>query len=114
MYEHFISGVEAVFFYSAVHADEETYSDPSLFDPYRFINDDGQFVQKQDNVVFGMGSRRCIGENLAKVEMFYFVTAMLQKFKFRRADECRKLDFSPVSGASMRPKPFNMIAEPRT
>ena len=65
----------------SVHLDPKCWENPTVFNPYRHIDEDGKLVTNQGNFYpFGAGRRVCAGEPLAKVELFLFVSWMLQKF----------------------------------
>ncbi|KAJ7331593.1 hypothetical protein OS493_019178 [Desmophyllum pertusum] len=74
---------------------------PPFFNPYRHIDEDGKLVTNQGNFYpFGAGRRVCAGEPLAKVELFLFVSWMLQKFTLVGEDghpPKAKGAFNPVS-----------------
>lgn len=54
-----------------------------VFDPYRHIDDQGQWITDKGNFYpFGAGRRTCAGEPLAKMELFMFLSWMLHKFTF--------------------------------
>ncbi|KAM3916071.1 cytochrome P450 2W1-like [Leptodactylus fuscus] len=55
---------------------------PLQFNPEHFLDVEGKFVEKEAFVPFSAGRRRCLGENLAKMELFIFFTGLLQKFTF--------------------------------
>jgi cytochrome P450 len=50
------------------------WKDGTEFRPERFISADGA-VKKDDHLIpFSVGKRQCLGETLAKVELFLFFT----------------------------------------
>ena len=67
----------------SVHMDPKCWENPTVFNPYRHIDEDGKLITNQGNFYpFGAGRRFCAGEPLAKVELFLFLSWMLQKFTF--------------------------------
>ena len=67
----------------SIHLDPKCWENPTIFNPYRHIGGDGKLVTNQGNFYpFGAGRRVCAGEALAKVELFLFISWMLQKFTF--------------------------------
>jgi cytochrome P450 len=66
----------------AVHHDEKLFPDPFTFRPERFINERGQFVKHEAVIPFSLGKRFCLGEPLARMELFLYFASMLQKFTF--------------------------------
>ncbi|KYO28720.1 cytochrome P450 2A13-like [Alligator mississippiensis] len=53
----------------------------------------------------GAGKRYCFGEMLARMELFLFVTSILQHFRFESPIDCQDLDISPklMQGRSKMP-----------
>ena len=67
----------------SIHLDPQCWENPTLFNPYRHIGADGKLLTNQGNFYpFGAGRRVCAGEALAKVELFLFISWMLQRFTF--------------------------------
>ena len=67
----------------SVHLDPKCWDNPAVFNPYRHIEENGELITNQGNFYpFGAGRRFCAGEPLAKVELFLFLSWMLQKFTF--------------------------------
>jgi cytochrome P450 family 2 subfamily U polypeptide 1 len=64
----------------AVHHDPKLYPDPFSFRPERFINESGKAVKPDCLIPFGIGKRYCLGEPLARMELFLYLTSILQKF----------------------------------
>ena len=68
---------------SLFHAlnDPDHFESPSLFNPDRFINAEGKFVNDERMIAFGVGKRVCLGQTLAEKEFFIFFTGILQQFE---------------------------------
>ena len=67
----------------SVHLDPKCWENPTEFNPYRHLDDEGKLITNQGNYFpFGAGRRFCAGEPLAKVELFLFISWLLQKFTF--------------------------------
>uniref|UniRef100_A0A7M4FUS4 Cytochrome P450 1A n=2 Tax=Crocodylus porosus TaxID=8502 RepID=A0A7M4FUS4_CROPO len=87
-----------------VNHDEKLWKDPSTFNPERFLNAEGTEVNKTDGekvLVFGLGKRRCIGESIARWEIFLFLTTLLQQLEFNICDG-KKVDMTPHYGLTMK------------
>ncbi|XP_029136943.2 cytochrome P450 2J4-like isoform X1 [Labrus bergylta] len=96
---------------SVLH-DETMWETPHSFNPQHFLDRDGQFRKREAFLPFSAGKRVCIGEPLAKMEIFLFFTSLLQRFSFSAADgEQPSLDF--VLGFTRSPKPYRLCAVPR-
>ncbi len=52
-----------------LHRDERYWSDPHTFSPYRFLGEQSRQIHPNTYYPFSLGSRRCIGEYFALVEM---------------------------------------------
>ncbi|CAG7830552.1 unnamed protein product, partial [Allacma fusca] len=65
----------------AIHHDENIWGDPNNFRPERFLSPDEKKVIKSENLLpFSLGRRICLGENLARDEIFLFLTNIFQRF----------------------------------
>ncbi|NXG46774.1 CP2J1 protein, partial [Psilopogon haemacephalus] len=59
--------------------DKNEWETPHTFNPGHFLKD-GQFQRKELFIPFSMGKRSCLGEVMARSELFLFFTSLLQKF----------------------------------
>lgn len=79
-------GDEIVFSPTALHRDPAIYPDPLRFDPDRWSPERESERQRHSYIPFGMGSRRCIGDVFARVEMSVITAVILSRWKLRSAD----------------------------
>uniref|UniRef100_A0A8C0T5R7 Cytochrome P450 1A n=1 Tax=Canis lupus familiaris TaxID=9615 RepID=A0A8C0T5R7_CANLF len=87
-----------------VNHDQEVWGDPFAFRPERFLTADGTTINKtlsEKVMLFGMGKRRCIGEVLAKWEIFLFLAILLQRLEFS-VPAGVKVDLTPIYGLTMK------------
>lgn len=61
------------------HTAESVFPSPFMFDPDRWLGDDGRKLQKFQ-MAFGKGSRKCIGIELARAELFLVTAALVRGF----------------------------------
>ncbi|NXM25297.1 CP1A5 protein, partial [Oxyruncus cristatus] len=89
-----------------VNHDEKLWKDPETFNPERFLSAGGTKVNKDDGetvLLFGLGKRRCIGEHIARWQVFLFLSTLLQQLEFSVCDG-KKVDMTPLYGLTLRHK----------
>ncbi|XP_054442254.1 vitamin D 25-hydroxylase isoform X1 [Pteronotus mesoamericanus] len=96
----------------SVHFDEKYWKDPEIFYPERFLDNSGYFSKKEALVPFSLGRRHCLGEQLARMEMFLFFTALLQRFHLHFPDGLVP-DLKPRLGMTLQPQPYLICVERR-
>lgn len=60
----------------------ESWKDPEIFSPDRFLQDDASNSDKFSYVPFGAGRHRCIGESFAYVQIKTIWSVLLRKYQF--------------------------------
>ncbi|XP_070844320.1 cytochrome P450 2U1 [Chaetodon trifascialis] len=90
----------------SVHRDPTVWDDPDSFNPARFLDDEGHLVRKECFIPFGIGRRVCMGEQLAKVELFLTVTSLLQAFRFRLPEGTPPPSLQGRFGLTLAPCPY--------
>ncbi|KAJ6651183.1 hypothetical protein lerEdw1_021217 [Lerista edwardsae] len=100
---------------SSVLHDESQWEKPHKFYPEHFLDSEGRFVKRDAFMPFSAGRRICVGETLAKMELFLFFTSLLQRFTFQLAPGVSKedLDLTPAVGLTTPPQPYLFCALPR-
>uniref|UniRef100_A0A8D0CE54 Cytochrome P450 n=1 Tax=Salvator merianae TaxID=96440 RepID=A0A8D0CE54_SALMN len=97
---------------SSVLKDETIWEKPLTFYPEHFLDEKGQYVKREAFLPFSAGSRMCLGEQLAKTELFIFLTTLLQNFTFRLSDKSMLKDDGRW-GFTIAPPAFQIQALPR-
>ncbi|XP_787466.2 cytochrome P450 2U1 [Strongylocentrotus purpuratus] len=98
----------------AVHHDPKIWKNPNEFQPERFLDDKGTTVlQREELIPFCIGRRKCLGEQLAKMELYYFFTHLLHRFEFRISEGALPPSTVGKPGATRNPMPFSVCAIPR-
>uniref|UniRef100_A0A3B5QX37 Cytochrome P450 2J1-like n=1 Tax=Xiphophorus maculatus TaxID=8083 RepID=A0A3B5QX37_XIPMA len=96
---------------SVLH-DESMWETPYTFNPQHFLEKDGKFRKREAFLPFSAGKRVCLGEQLARMELFLFFTSLLQRFTFSSPPgEKPSLEFK--LGLTHCPKPYRLCAAPR-
>uniref|UniRef100_A0A672GUD4 Steroid 17-alpha-hydroxylase/17,20 lyase n=1 Tax=Salarias fasciatus TaxID=181472 RepID=A0A672GUD4_SALFA len=99
----------------SLHHDEEEWTDPERFDPGRFLNSDGSgvTVPSPSYLPFGAGVRVCLGEALAKMELFLFLSWILQRFHLSVPPGHPLPSLEGKFGVVLQPARYQVNATPR-
>ncbi|XP_064189694.1 cytochrome P450 2J2-like [Anguilla rostrata] len=78
---HYIpKGTTVVTSLSSVLNDKSEWETPGTFNPGHFLDSQGKFRRRKAFLPFSAGTRVCLGEQLAQMELFLFFTSLLQRF----------------------------------
>ncbi|XP_041828819.1 cytochrome P450 1B1-like [Melanotaenia boesemani] len=98
----------------SVNHDSSRWKDPHIFDPSRFLDENGCLDKDLTNnvMIFSAGKRRCIGDQVAKVEIFLFFAILLHQCSF---EKCPDQDFSLnySYGLTLKPLDYKITAKLR-
>ncbi|NXT38555.1 CP2DH protein, partial [Pelecanoides urinatrix] len=98
---------------SSVLKDEAVWEKPNEFYPEHFLDANGQFVKPEAFLPFSAGRRACLGEQLARMELFIFFTTLLQKFTFVLPEDQPRPREDGHFAFMSSPHPYQVQAVPR-
>ena len=104
----FPKDTQVFIFHGAIQKNGDVFENPDEFRPERYLDEEGKFHPHPHMNFFGIGKRRCLGEVLAKAEVYLFFMTIFTHFKFR-APVGEEVDLEPVPGIVFNPKPYNTI-----
>ncbi|XP_006262987.2 cytochrome P450 2J6 isoform X1 [Alligator mississippiensis] len=93
--------------------DPEQWKSPRQFNPGHFLDKDGNFVSQEAFLPFSAGHRVCLGENLARTELFIFFSNLLRAFTLRLGEGVKQVNIEPVFTSTLQPHPYRVCAIPR-
>uniref|UniRef100_A0A7M4FYF1 Cytochrome P450 2J6-like n=1 Tax=Crocodylus porosus TaxID=8502 RepID=A0A7M4FYF1_CROPO len=93
--------------------DPEQWKSPRQFNPGHFLDKDGNFVSQEAFLPFSAGHRVCLGEHLARTELFIFFSNLLRAFTLRLAEGVKQVNIEPVFTSTLQPHPYRVCAIPR-
>ncbi|KAI4884375.1 hypothetical protein NFI96_000285 [Prochilodus magdalenae] len=93
---------------SSLLSEEGQWKFPHEFNPDNFLNKQGQFEKPEAFMPFSAGPRMCLGEGLARMELFLILVTLLRRFQFFWPEDAGKPDFAPVFGITLTPRPYRM------
>ncbi|XP_028319849.1 cytochrome P450 2C31-like isoform X2 [Gouania willdenowi] len=98
----------------SVLRDEKQWVDPWSFNPNNFLDHNGNFKKNPAFMPFSAGRRACAGESLARMELFIFITSLLQDFTFSYSEGPAHIDLTPeFASFGKLPHRYNITATAR-
>ncbi|KAM4625450.1 cytochrome P450 1B1-like [Polymixia lowei] len=98
----------------SVNHDPLVWKDPHIFDPSRFLDENGSINKDLTNnvMIFSAGKRRCIGEQVAKVEVFLFFAILIHQCCFEK-NPSQDLSLKCSYGLTLKPLDYKISAKLR-
>ncbi|XP_069063655.1 cytochrome P450 2G1-like isoform X2 [Pleurodeles waltl] len=98
----------------SVLRDSKVYKDPENFHPEHFLDENGGFKKNRAFMPFSAGKRLCLGDVMAKMELFLFLVAILQNFSLHSPVDPKDIDINPrMTGFANQPLPYEISFVPR-
>lgn len=101
-------GTQIVPLLHAVHTDPKLWNAPEEFNPERFLSPEGKIKRPEFFIPFGVGRRMCLGDVLARMELFLFFSSLLHCFHLEvpAGEELPSLKVLP--GVTLTPESFKV------
>lgn len=98
----------------SVNHDPLKWKEPHIFDPTRFLDEDGALDKDLANsvMIFSTGKRRCIGNQIAKAEVFLFTAVLLHQCCFE-SDPSTIVSLNCSYGLTLKPLHSSLRAKLR-
>uniref|UniRef100_A0AC34PX29 Cytochrome P450 n=1 Tax=Panagrolaimus sp. JU765 TaxID=591449 RepID=A0AC34PX29_9BILA len=106
------AGTKITYQMSQIFNNDKYFKNPDKFDPERFLDKTGKFFSPPELIPFGIGKRVCLGEGLARMELYLFTANIFNQFKIKPAYGQMPSDHRNHK-TSIVCSPFNCEIEPR-
>uniref|UniRef100_J3S481 Cytochrome P450 1B1 n=1 Tax=Crotalus adamanteus TaxID=8729 RepID=J3S481_CROAD len=100
----------------SVNHDGVCWKDPHIFDPTRFLDVRQETLDRdlaRRVLIFSMGKRRCIGDQLAKLQLFLFTAILLHQCDLT-ANPAEEIRVDCEHGLVLRPLPYTLSVTRRS
>ncbi|KAK0418078.1 hypothetical protein QR680_013358 [Steinernema hermaphroditum] len=105
------SGTVAAIIMSVIFQDDVNFINPLEFKPSRFLEGEKGKQQMQKMIPFGLGKRACMGEGLARAELFLIMTNLIKNYRITSTAPDKRVPEAPVKLLSIfrRPQAFECL-----
>ncbi|CAB3408038.1 unnamed protein product [Caenorhabditis bovis] len=103
-------GTRVIAQFQSVHVDKKHFDDPQVFRPERFLNENGDYVRDDRVNPFSLGKRSCLGENLARMEVFLYFCTLVQHFEWKPERANSPPPVEVITSSLRAPRSFKLCA----
>ncbi|PIC36400.1 hypothetical protein B9Z55_015410 [Caenorhabditis nigoni] len=93
--------------------DPEIFPKPYEFRPSRFLDLLGNLKKVEELVPFSIRKRQCLGEGLARMELFLFFANLSNKFDIKLHADNLNPSIEKECGVTMKAKNFRVVVKQR-
>jgi cytochrome P450 len=91
---HIPGGLMVLPYIYGLHRDPELWPDPEVFDPNRFEEEAVRNRHPSAHIPFGAGPRKCIGSNMAMLQMLLLLAMFVRRYDFELAS-AKEIEIDP-------------------
>nr|WNT94917.1 26-hydroxylase CYP18A1 [Lymantria dispar] len=102
------AGSQVIPLINCVHMDPNLWDEPNKFNPSRFIDETGKVRRPEYFMPFGVGRRMCLGDVLARMEMFMFFSSIMHQFDVQMEAGDAFPSLEGRVGATIAPQAFRV------
>ncbi|XP_077148597.1 cytochrome P450 2C23-like [Ranitomeya variabilis] len=106
---HIPKGTNVMPMLTTVLNDPSLFETPEKFNMKHFLDEKGKFKKNNGFMPFSAGKRACIAESLVRLQLFIFITVILQKFTLKSIVDPNNLDISPTESGIENLPPTHKI-----
>uniref|UniRef100_A0A8R1HTN1 Uncharacterized protein n=1 Tax=Caenorhabditis japonica TaxID=281687 RepID=A0A8R1HTN1_CAEJA len=104
---HIPANTEIIPALGAILNDPDVFASPDKFNPERFLDEEGKYRVMEEFRPFGMGPRVCLGERIARTELYLIFCSLVQNFRFYlNIDDPLPTLERCIGGITAPPKPY--------
>jgi len=95
----------------SINNDPDVWEKPDDFRPERFLQENGGKLDQQMTErynAFGLGRRKCVGEKIAKGEVFLYLVRVLARFNIEKTTCDALYDLRAQPGVILRPASYKV------
>lgn len=107
------AGCHVVPLINSVHMDPTLWENPEEFKPSRFINAEGKVQKPEYFIPFGVGRRMCLGDVLARMELFLFFSSIMHRFDISLPIGAEEPSLNGNPGVTIYPNKFSVCLKER-
>ncbi|XP_032751892.1 cytochrome P450 2B3 [Rattus rattus] len=100
---------EVYFILSSALHDPQYFEQPDTFNPEHFLDANGALKKCEAFMPFSIGKRMCLGEGIARSELFLFFTTILQNYSVSSPEDPKTIDMTPKESGLAKVAPVYKI-----